>query len=167
MAFTQRLMTWGSWEGADRDPRVLPDRVCDLCGAVGPCFTFRTTAGWAREALCLTCLARALTLLVDDDAAEGEIAEMARTLTMRVKGDSPAQSLSRWYMSFAGLHEPSRKVAHQMKTIIQRAGGRGEAERILRLHLSYRYRYRSQKPLEFVLARLDEYCRFLGLGGGS
>lgn len=159
-------MTWGSWEGADRDPRVLPDRVCDLCGAVGPCFTFRTTTGWAREALCLTCLVRALALLVDDDAAEGEITEMARTLAMRIKGGSPAQSLSRWYVSFVGLHEPFRKITAQMKTIIRRTGGEKGAERVLRHHLSDRSRYRSQKPLEFVLARLDEYCKFLGLGGG-
>jgi len=159
-------VTWGNWEGTDRDPRVLVDQVCDLCGFVGRCFTFVTTAGWAREALCLTCLARALTLLVDDDAAEG-VVEMARTLAMRIKGDSAAASLSRWYMSLAGLYEPSRKVTHQMKTIIRRAGSEEGAERILRHHLSERSRYRGQKPLEFVLARMEEYCRHLGLGGGS
>lgn len=157
-------MTWGNWEGADRDPCVLTDQVCDLCGFVGSCFTFRTTTGRAREALCWNCLARARAMFGGAADEEEKEAEMARTLAMRIKRDSAAMALSRWYMAFTKLSEPSRKIAHQMKTIIRRAGSEKAAERVLRHHLSERSRYRGQKPLEFVLARLDEYCKFLGLG---
>lgn len=146
---------WGNWEGAERDPRWLDDQVCDLCGFVGLCFTFLDTEGSLREALCEVCLTGALFSCEEE--------EMGRSNGIRAIGRSEAVNLARWYAAFAGMGESDRKMVAMIKTLINRVGNKDNAERVLRHHLSDRRRWRGQKPLEFVLAALKEYCERLGI----
>lgn len=55
---------WGRWE-EDRAPEVQARQVCDMCGQDRKCWTFRVGDGSQhRQALCVTCLARALIDLI-------------------------------------------------------------------------------------------------------
>jgi hypothetical protein len=74
---------------------------------------------------------------------------------MEVKGDTPAVKLARWYVNRVGIGRvPDRRTVHLIKTIIELAGSREKATTVIQGHLSDRFRFREQKPLEFILSKL-------------
>jgi hypothetical protein len=82
----------------------------------------------------------------------------------RGKGRSSAVKLATWYVKRSGLGTTAtRRDVNKVKALIASAGNVEGAERILKRHLSDSWRWKNQKPLEFVLSNLDRYRRELGM----
>lgn len=87
---------------------------------------------------------------------------MKRARPVEMTGSTEAVKLAKWYAAYARMGQHDRRMVAQIKSMLQRMD-EGDVERLLRHHLSTRWRYRSQKPLEFALAKLPEYCSELGI----
>lgn len=91
---------------------------------------------------------------------------MDRVLPMVGVGMTDAVELASWYKRRSKLASMALGVVvRQVKVLVRRTGSIEHARLVMEHHLSNGMRYRTQKPVGFILKSLDEYVAFLGLDG--